>query len=601
MIACKYLPKNSNTLISFILLAILASKCIAQTIYVDQAGNDDNTGLRREDAVKTVQRGLDLLKSNKARVLTVAPGTYYETLKLEDYGSSSERVWIKAETPGTVSISNMWEAAERGNVYWIDDGDGVYYTSRSQRPYMGSYQGDFLMHYHSKGDLVADSVTRYANIANDRVTVSKPPYGFAFENDRIYLRLRNREDPNGKRIKLTASFSQNILTLVNCQYVYVDGFNIEGAGATRAVELDKSCDHITVRNCNITASRIGIQSPSNTFIEYCTYGYTGFGEWCREVSDLDGRPANGVYVIVKGYFTGASIYGDPPGNALLEGGINGADLINPTPSNVVIDHCVMGPAFDGARLGTGNYSTIRNSVFIECRDDGVQNESSNPLQSATSNRIHDCKFLNCFRDISVQGSNNVGDFHAYRNVFIWDDFKLSRPGNHSLKMITTDEASKNYFYQNTWHIDYGRNIGGTLGLWSDFEGPKSDADKIHNFFNNLIVIPREYNDGPGPDPRQIEHNVVVGTTPKNVEKLLQGYGIFAGSHAADMKLNPDLSLKRSSPARKAGRPLPDNFPDSRSGNDANADAGAFPYQEKPGADWPRPLLPTYTISPPPTF
>ncbi|MCH6256115.1 fibronectin type III domain-containing protein [Puniceicoccaceae bacterium K14] len=593
------MKKSVNKL--YTLISILAAFCfcgsaLAQTIYVSKSGNNNNNGLSQGNAVLTIQKGLDLLKSNSADILQIGDGTYYESVTLSNYGSSSNRVWIKAENPGGAAISNNWQAADQGNVTWTADsgGGGVYYASRSSRPYVGSHENDFLMYYNSEADL------RAASITTDGKTISKPSYGFAFESsqNRVYVRLRGNANPNGKSIKLTAAGTQTLLDMNNCDYVYVDGIKFEGAGYTRAIEIDNASSNCIIRNCEFTGSRFGARTPSNTTIEWSTYRYIGFDNWARDVTDLDGHVAEPVFTLIKKYYNAALIgVGGGTGNAMLEGSLNHGANVSPAPTNVVIENNLIGPCFDGLNLGHLNNSFARENVFLECLDDGIQNDDNGTSHPATGNRVHDNRFVDCHRDISVQGANNVGSFHIYRNLFIATDHKLSSPDFYSLKMNRASTSSSTYVYQNTWWHDFGQSANGAQRVWSDFGGI-SNANRIINFFNNVVVFPRDFSNGPGSDPQSIQNNAAVGPSSGAASILTGGGGTFTGTASSSMQLNSDYSLQSSSPARNIGRSLPSGFPDSNSNNN---DAGVFPFGTSPGSNWPRIASVAFTSTPPPTF
>ena len=148
-------------------------------------------------------------------------------------------------------------------------------------------------------------------------------------------------------------------------------------------------------------------------------------------------------------------------------------------------------------------------------------------------------------------------------------------------MIGTSPDVSIFYYQNSWIIDYDAYTDGQIRLWADFGGPKNKADKIDLFMNNVVVIPEGLSDGPGPNPVIIASNATVGPSAEVADFLTVNGGVYAGAAATDMGLDADQSLLPHSPARHIGRPLPAGLPDSRTGRDANNDAGAFPFGERP--------------------
>ncbi|MGI9437053.1 MAG: hypothetical protein ACR2Q4_19855 [Geminicoccaceae bacterium] len=569
-----------------------------------QGGLGFDTGLRRlhvspsqsapidgalaDATFTTIQAALDTAAPGD--VITVASGIYRERPTIiRKAGTGSLPIWLVAEQRGGVILSDTWQEAEQGEVAWADHGSGVYSAPRNVRPYIGEHAGDFLMAYLSETDLRANTITAYSAIAGADRRIKKPPYGFAFDpyGQRVYIRLRDGIDPNGQAIKLTGTFARNIITVTKSSHLIIDGFVLEGAGDTQGISLDNDCSFVTVRNCVFGLARHGVRCPSDTILDSCTYRYVGFDRWVRDLFALDGTGNNGVFVLLKGYYhaDAAGVSGGK-GNALLEGSIDYGYNFPYPQTNILIDRCLIGPCFDGSRIGEFNGSEIRHSVFLECRDDGFQNEGPKGKPSA-DNRIHDCRFINCYHDGSHQGKSIAGNVFVYRNLFEWNDPELAIPGNYSIKTISTPRTARVFYYHNSWLTDYGGNVGGSLGVWADFGGPRSNADQIDCFVNNIVVMPEALADGTGTNPKIIAGNAVVG--PSTTAKFLTvNGGVFAGETVADMGLRPDGGLFPDSPARAIARPLPKGLPDSRQGPGAKADAGAFPFGETPGPDWPRP-------------
>jgi hypothetical protein len=551
------------------------------------------------DAVfRTLQEAMDTARPGD--VVTVAAGVYRERPLLRNVAASASLpLWIVAEQRGAVLISDTWAEAEAGRVAWIDAGDGVFHADCAARPYIGEHDGDFLMAYLSEDDLRAPAITTYSAISRTEIEVAKPDYGFAFVADegRVYLKLRGGLDPNGRAVRLTGSFGRPTLTVRRSSHVILDGFVFEGAGNSQALAFDDDCDHATVRNCVFWLARHGVRCPSNTIIETCTYRYVGFDRWTRDLFQLDGAADNGVFALIKGYYHAAAVGAGRRGNGLLEGSLDFGYDFPEAQRNILIDRCLIGPCFDGARIGEFVESEISHTVFLECRDDGFQNEGPKGKPSR-DNRIHDCRFVDCFHDTSHQGGDIDGNAFVYRNLFEWTDPGLAIPDNFSIKAIATPKAADVYYYHNTWVIDYGASQGGALRVWADFGGANSTAGEIEAFVNNVVVIPHDLVDGSGPNPRIIASNAVVAASPAAAGFLTANGGVFAGADSADMRLNPDRSLRADSPARALGQRLPTLLPDSRTGPDAYRDAGAFPFGERPGADWPRPRRIVFDQRPP---
>jgi hypothetical protein len=546
-------------------------------------------GSRPDATFRTIQEAVDAARPGD--VITIAAGVYRERPILRDVaGSPTLPIWICAETRGSVSISDTWEQAETGRLRWTSAGGGVYYASLDERPYMGEHDGDFLMAYLSVDDLRAEEITAYSVISGQDERIAKPPYGFAYAPDegRVYVRLRDDLHPNGQAVKLTRSFGRTTFDISRSSHVILDGFLIEGAGNTTAVTFDDDCRDVTVRNCVFRLARHGVRCPSGTILDTCTYEYVGFDRWTRELFALDGAKDNGVFVLAKGYYNAEAVGRGGSGDALLEGSLDFGYNFEAPQTGILIDHCLIGPCFDGSRIGEFNDSEVRNTVFYACRDDGFQNEGPKGKPSA-NNRIHDCRFVNCYHDGSHQGSAIRGRAYVYRNLIEWNEAAMAIPHNFSIKMISTPSDAEIYYYHNTWILDYGSNMAGSLTIWADFGGPKSNAGEISGFLNNVVVVPDGLSDGAGANPSWIAGNAVVASSAGAAAFLTSNGGVYAGSSAADMRLNADASPQQDSPARAIAQAVPDHLPDSRTNPEARRDAGAFAFGEQPGPNWPRPM------------
>ena len=555
-------------------------------------------GSQPDATYRTIQEALDAALPGD--IVTVAAGVYRERPVLRDVaGTPTLPLWISAETRGSVSISDTWEQAETGRLRWTSAGGGIYYAPFDERPYIGEHNGDFLMAYLSVDDLRADEIKAYSAISGRDEHITKPPYGFAYapEEGRVYVRLRDGLHPNGQTIKLTRSFGRTTFDVSRSSHVILDGFLIEGAGNSIAVTFDNDCQDVTVRNCVFRLTRHGVRCPSGTLLETCSYEYVGFDRWTRELFALDGTKDNGVFVLAKGYYNAEAVGTGGSGNALLEGSLDFGYNFPKPQTGILIDRCMIGPCFDGSRIGEFNDSEIRNTVFYACRDDGFQNEGPGGKPSA-NNRIHDCRFVNCYHDGSHQGSAISGQAYVYRNLIEWNDPAMAIPHNFSIKMIRTPRDAEVYYYHNTWIIDYGSEMAGSLNIWADFGGPNSNAGEISGFLNNIVIVPHGLSDGSGANPSWIAGNAVAASSAKAASFLTSNGGVYAGSSAADMRLNADASPRQDSPARSIAQAMPDHLPDSRVGPEARLDAGAFAYGEQPGPHWPRPMGVIFNDEPP---
>lgn len=586
------------------------------TIFVSTTGNDANNGQTLGTAKRTIQAGINALQPGF--VLRVQDGTYRENISINGKaGTTQNPIWIAAENPGKARIARTWQEAEEGTVTWTLVSDGVFRASRplANRPWAGFVEEadgstHFLFPYVSEADLRATTITAQDNQVGGNTTVTKPRYGFALQNNQVFVRLptpgnrlsTTHPNPNGKKIHFSSNFAGQNCNITNSSNIILDGFVLEGAGNTQAIQCSTTATNITFRNLDFLLCRHAIAPPSNSIIETCHYRYPGFELYTRDLNTLEGKDTNGLFVICKGYYHAdrVSAAGTPvgggAGNALLEGSmeIGTAGFSSPR-TNVQSFDCLYGPCFDGSRLGDFNDSKIARSVFAFCRDDGVQIESIGGSFGSDNDTIEECLFFNCFRDVSHQEDNINGDAFVRRCLFVWNELLLASDNSYSIKTIDMPNTANARYYHNTWFVDFGASIGDSWRLWYDFSNGGTDA--ISRFFNNVIVCPRDIDNGSGPNPAIIERNAVVGPSSGAVSFLTANGGAFAGTATADMKLNARFVPAADSPAAGIGRSLSGtglvdsaNFP---AGGVNTTTAGCFPVGFDPGADWPRPMTVRY--------
>ena len=157
-----------------------------------------------------------------------------------------------------------------------------------------------------------------------------------------------------------------------------------------------------------------------------------------------------------------------------------------------------------------------------------------------------------------------------------------------IKTIRTQPGS-NVRYAHNYLEHFG--TAGTRSPWYPFSTPaNSGGDEIDTFVNNIVVFPGNVNPTlpqSAGSPGNANGNAFVG--PNSEPSIQGGAGVFAGTQKADLDLNADFTLQASSPARNIGVGLPSGFEDPLGGQN-NDDAGPFPFNFSPGADWPRPAV-----------
>lgn len=550
-----------------------------RTIWVDQANGDDrDSGLSIDDAVKTIGRGAALVRGGD--VMIVRPGTYYETPVFSDLGSSAaEPVWILSEKPGQAIISDLWQDAERGVVRWSYVGDGIFAAEHGDS-FMGEAADKFLFRYKSLADLRSDSV----------INISKPRYGFAHEAGYLYVRLPKDADPNGVPVKLTDRFRQPIVTIQNSPYVILDGFAVTGAGDADAIVADRASHHLTLRNLVVTHSRRAAKLPDESLFEWSEYSYPGFYRFVDDLIDLNQGDNKTIYELVKTYFS-------DNGNSRLEGGI--AESFETPSNNVEFRYLYIHQVFDGQRFGAFNNSSSHHNVCNYAYDDCVEFEHWRPTHPSINLRVHDSLMLNAAGSaLSHQsiGGAMQGPHFVYRNVVYNTDFKHAHPA-YLVKNQRLKPSNQIFYYHNLL-----QNWKGTNGDWGRtnwlYWDNKAGAPQHLTFRNNIFLFDDLSDRGHQRDPDS-DYNILVNT--KDNRRVRGHGGLYLGEYPSAVlfrdKARLDFGLRPGSPAIDAGVALPTGWPDSCNVA-GKPDIGPFEFGETPGPDWPRPRRTVFTSSRP---
>ena len=214
-----------------------------RTIWVDPVnGKDSASGFKEDKAKATLKAALSLAKGGD--LIRVKDGVFFGRHELRNKDSAAGKpIWIRAENPGKVVITNRWQQAFNKSVDWKPAGGGVFKaTSPSgDGPFMGSYvdgQGveRFLFRYRTKDDITRNPLHVEQRVLPD-MNVKHAACGFAKSGNQVFIRLRNGANPKNASIRLTKSFAQNLLVINRSQRVIIDGILFEGSGECRCDRL----------------------------------------------------------------------------------------------------------------------------------------------------------------------------------------------------------------------------------------------------------------------------------------------------------------------------------------------------------------------------
>lgn len=560
-------------------------------LHCSQVGAAPLDGQTPDLTFTSLQAAFDALQAGD--VLTIAAETFTGSFDITNAaGTAANPIWISAEVRGGTIISNYIQSVKNGTATWSSDGAGIFSIAGS-RPYIGYdiSTGEFLPGYRQDSDINATSIPTVLGANNPSGSITVPQRGFSQSSGRIRLRVAGGVNPTGRQIALTNGRALNQLRMTNADNVILDGILFEGAGDTFAVIIDANCRDPETRNCVFEGCQFGILAgANNTLIKRCEYLQPGTEQFQRELRALNGPNVNGIFRYNKNYYT-ASIFGGNDFDALLEGGLD-TSAFNGTPATgVVIDECFMHDAFEGSKAGRHRNAIVRRSVFESLFDDGIEWETASSQTGGRfgTSQCHDCLFRNVFSPVSFQGNFTHLVHHMYRCVLVIDDLDLVAPP-FMLKMINTPTDVDVDIYQSNF-INPSSNANSVDGFgtnhWVWFAFANSQAERIRNFFNNIVVFENDLDQTfqVANLPRGRSNNVVASPSNNTASAQVQGTnGRFAGTTAASMGLNADFSLQSGSPARGAGRSLVGGLPDT---GQSNIDAGVFPFGAAVPANWPR--------------
>ena len=561
-----------------------------RTIVVDPA--DGNGALK---AALSQARGGDLVR--------IKDGTYFGSFELRNKDSSAARpIWIRADNPGKVVVSNLWRAAFEGRTNWrrVQGSDKLFQAALpngGKGPFMGSYTDDhgterFLFRYRTKDAITRDRL-RVEQNNQPSMNVKNPRFGFAVQGNQIFLRLKDGADPRNRPIRLTQDFGRHLLTINRSRHVIVDGIKFEGSGKLDAVICTpkgepSASSQLTLRNCLFEHCRRALVPHNEALVEWCEYTYPGFREWMDELQRANDQPG-AIFALVKGHFND---HPNNPGNAFLEGGW--AENLDATPTGCVFEFNLTHGVFEGHRLGALVNSRIQFEAADGIGDDWVEFEH-HQRRSSKNNRVIACKILNCHGSfISAQDKNNQisGPNYVSRCIFDSTDETLGHP-----PFVIKNQGLKNENYRMEFFNNFVRNPGGrNPGFGSQNFFWWDSTDKHRNpgrlrLRNNLVVFDRGKLTGSGAAQKpKVSRNLLVNDA--NRQDVTGNGGKFLGQSAQALRRDSHGKLLPGSPAIGAGSNSGLNgsqFVDVDFGGRDFTDAGPFPNGFDPGPNWPRPF------------
>lgn len=569
------------------LLACSGANAAGRTLYVNgRRGSDGNSGTSPDRALKTISAGARVLRGGDK--LIVGPGVYYERPVFGDMGASPDKpVWILAQPRGEAVISGTWEAAAEGKIKWTPEGGGVYSTPRTNPAlFCWTTEKAFVFRYMTLKDLRARKVSTRGRSGE----VTGPEAGFTCEGGKIYLRLPDSKDPNGRRLMFSSpSWGEKPtekIVQIHSPHVVFDGFRVQGTGTFGVVFYKPQA---TVRNCVFEYCREGVGIGDDSLVEWCEYTYPGFYDFAEETRKLNGGRLV-VYPLTKDYHS----------RNWYEGSLAYPTAGNdePSPRRVTVRNCYIHQVFDGLMLGGFEDSDAHHNVFEHCYDNHVELETWTRAGRMRNIRFHHNLLLSCpGGPISHQEPNHLeGPHYVYRNVVVGYDEHGLDPWV-IIKSKCYGKGRGFYYYHNLFLVRSAEPY------WNEKHWPQEWL-KTFTFKNNVFIFTKDLKRPTGPRGTEgyfkAAANVVVAPGRANkaiLDALLRNGGKHFGSVDKLRFRNADtldFRLQPGSPLIDAGVKIP-GFNDNARGT---PDIGPFEAGDDAGPGWPRPRKTVFNAADP---
>lgn len=240
----------------------------ATEYFVALNGDDENSGLSREQAFATIQRGVDALLPGD--ILTILPGEYRESVFRDGLGNAEVDTIIRAERPGTAIL--------RGDV----PVSGFRRVPGYERVYVTEWDGPV--------EAVSEIDTRRqmrTQVAADELEVSPGGYCHDSENGLLYVSTTDMAPPEQHMLTVAVNPDHGLF-LDNPVRVIIDGLVARGFNSRNQASwtpgahcywgiILRSSTNCIIRNCIAYANGGGIagrtQDGHDNVIENCiAYG-----------------------------------------------------------------------------------------------------------------------------------------------------------------------------------------------------------------------------------------------------------------------------------------------------------------------------------------
>lgn len=414
------------------LFSVSALLC-ADTLYVDCRAEGEGDGSAAHP-FRTIQAAADVV--NLGDTVVIAPGIYFETVRLRRFGTEKKPVTFRADRiqKNRVVISGADPAIRRGEKRWklFSAKHQIYEIPHPEAPARILCGGVDLFPYQNM-----NALSRF----EAKPGIPGPRHGFYYQkqSERLFVRLRadgkyGSPDPNEQIMAVSPpvrpqgdeekpdsrSFNFGLFGKPGeALHVVLDGLTFETPGAS-AVYVSGS--HVTVRNSLFLGCRAGGvcgrsnhdgTQPVSDFItvEFCEWHsflvFDDMKELFRGVRDgmipVAPEQKRFHFWVHKSRVNGAA--------SSYETGV-----IRRVGRGWTLRNCFIHDCFDGiANLNYARDTVIENNRFTRCIDNAVETENH-----ASGCHIRANRFEDIFQSVSLQPLGGLpwpGPVYVYRNLF----------------------------------------------------------------------------------------------------------------------------------------------------------------------------------------
>ena len=543
-----------------------------------------------------VQELLD--NASPGDIFALAPGTYYKTWVIRNGGRPGAPVVLKAQVPGTVTISGAVPPSF-GLAFRKVDGD-LYQASVPWQVRWAMAGKRNLLWYQSLGDLKSLKIIGH----DSKKPEPGPPEGFAWEDGTLYVRLLGGQNPNEAAIEIHRKEVEgtpiphvyprkseyfpgpgtNIT--VGADYVILDGLRLHLA-PNAAISIKG--DHVTIRDCYIDGAKRGISAndSGNLLVEYCEFsGYPAY-QWVRWGQEGGAKSKMALW------------------NAVYNSNLN-INFLNHYGPSVRFLHNIAYEGFDGlwprdmGNLDPEKTSEYAYNLIMSCGDELIEFDTRKPLNL----RVHHNFFMDATALLAISPVQGGGLTIDHNIVYVSPErglkkstlLKFDCPWKRHYDAATRDLTIAHNTFVNTFNTLY----------WTRHHFENSI------FENNIVQVYRSVAwDLPGLTLSKHNLHSASRANPEHMADLLQaetpGFVVPPDFDAQALPVVPlseaglvetpeirkglaiDFRLKANSPAVDAGKPGKDSVYHHRSRGSAPdlgalelGDAWVFP---RPGPRW----------------